>query len=83
MLFNQKVLSKSVADAMAYFGDPETTETEIFIRKFDQFFDCLNVRSLSELKPYTSVEDERLKGNIEIRVMDNTVKCTFYSCQGW
>ena len=54
---------------MAYFGDPDTAETEIFIRTFDRFFDCLNVRSASEwtqkkkpdLKPYTSSDDERLK----------------------
>ena len=58
-----------MADALAYFGDTDTTETELFIRNFDRLFDCLNVRSLSEwatkqkddLKPYTSTEDPRLK----------------------
>ena len=44
------VLSKSVADAFAYFGDVSTTETEKFVRNFDRLFDCLNVRSLSEWK---------------------------------
>lgn len=47
------------------------TETENFIRIFDRFFDCLNVRALSEwkskakpdLKPYTSADDSRLKVN--------------------
>ncbi len=63
------MLSKSVADAFAYFGDTETSETEVFVRNFDKFFDCLNVRSFSEwirkkkpnLKPYTSGDDDRLK----------------------
>ena len=71
-----QVLSKSVADAFAYFGDNSTTETEIFVRNFDRLFDCLNVRSLSEwkskaksdLKPYARPDDCRLK-------VCNTVKC--------
>ena len=58
-----------MADAFAYFGDDLTTETEVFVCNFDRFFDCLNVRSLSEwrtkrkedLKPYTSPDDNRLK----------------------
>ena len=49
-----------MAECFAYYGDPETSETEIFVQLFDQFFDCLNIRSLSEwrlkgkpnLKPY-------------------------------
>lgn len=64
-----QVLSKSVADALAYFGDPKTEETEKFIRYFDKLFDCLNVRSLSEWKtsrkpdrkPYTSPDDSRFE----------------------
>lgn len=68
-LHSIQVLSKSVADGLAYFGVDDTTETEVFVRNFDRFFDCLNVRSLSEwstkrkddLKPYTSPEDSRLK----------------------
>ncbi len=64
-----QVLSKSVADAFQYYGNPETVATEEFIRYADKFFDCLNVRSLSEWvlkrkpdrKPYSSPEDERLK----------------------
>ena len=58
-----------MADAFRYFGDDETTETEVFARNFDRLFDCLNVRSLSEwkskrkpdLKPYTTPDDSRLK----------------------
>ena len=57
-----------MANALSYFGDPETQETEVFLRYFDRFFDCLNVRSISEagqkrkddLKPYISTDDERL-----------------------
>ncbi len=64
-----QVLSKSVADALAYFGNPATEETEKFCRIFDRFFDCLNVRSMKEwvtkrkpdLKPYTSPDDSGLK----------------------
>lgn len=61
-------MSTSVANAFAHFDDPETSETEHFIRQFDHFFDCLNVRSTTEhfqkrkesLKPYTSCDDTRL-----------------------
>ncbi len=64
-----QVLSTSMANGLAYFGDPDTKETELFLRNFDKFFDCLNVRSMSEygqkkkddLKPYLSPDDERLK----------------------
>ena len=40
MLYIQ-VLSKSVADALDYFGDPATEETEKLIRYIDRLFDCL------------------------------------------
>ena len=49
MLYIQ-VLSRSVTDALDYFGDPATEETEKLIRYFDRLFNCLNVRSLSEWK---------------------------------
>ena len=73
-----QALSKSVSDAFKYFGDASTTETEKFILMFDHFFDCLNVRCLSEwkvkrkpdLKPYTSVDDPRL----EVRIIYNVIK---------
>ena len=50
------------------YGFPDTSETERFVRTFDKFFDCLNVRSTDEyikkrkpnLRPYTDVTDERL-----------------------
>ena len=63
-----QALSKSVADGLAYFGDPDTKATEEFVRHFDRFFDCLNVRNLSECKerrkkdlcPYRDANDDRL-----------------------
>ena len=63
-----KVLSTSVAEAFALFDYPDTSETERFVRTFDKFFDCLNVRSTDEyvkqwkpnLRPYNDVTDERL-----------------------
>ena len=62
------MLSESVSNAFAYFNDPTTEETQRFVMYFDRFFDCLNVRSLTEwqhkkklyLKPYRSKDDERL-----------------------
>ena len=38
-----QVLSTSVANALEYYGDPATKETELFVRKFDCLFDCLFV----------------------------------------
>lgn len=63
-----QVLSSSVANALQFYGNPDTTETERFVRTFDKFFDCLNVRSPKEyitkrkehMKPYSSASDERL-----------------------
>ena len=62
------MLSETVANALKYHGDASTTETERFVRTFDKFFDCLNVRNLQEhhhrrkpnLAPYSSSTDERL-----------------------
>ncbi len=45
-----QVLSSSIAEALAYFGHPDTSETEVFLRHFDRFFDCLNVRNKCGLK---------------------------------
>ena len=63
-----KVLSESVANVLAFYGDPATKETERFVRTFDKFFDCLNVRCCGEyckrrkpnLAPYRQESDERL-----------------------
>ena len=64
-----QVLSKSVSNALAYYNNPDTEETQRFVSMIDKFFDCLNVRNRSEwalkrksdLKPYTSPDDYRLK----------------------
>ena len=64
-----QVLSSTVANAFSYYSLEETEETEKFVRHFDKFFDCLNVRSLSEcvhsrkpdLRPYRSPDDPRLQ----------------------
>ena len=58
-----------MADALTFYDQDETTETRVFIRMIDQFFDCLNVRSKLEGKlrrkdqrvPYTSPSDYRFK----------------------
>ena len=63
-----QILSTTVANAMSYLNQEDTMETEKFIRYMDKFFDCLNVRSLSEgtnklkpnLFPYRKATDDRL-----------------------
>lgn len=62
------MLSESVANAPAFYGDPATKETECFVRNMDSFFDCHNVRCCRKyrrrrkpnLAPYTQESDERL-----------------------
>ena len=64
-----QVLSSSVADFMELMGDKEMEETIKFVRTFDRFFDCLNVRNVSEgrktlkpdLYPYRTSDDTRFK----------------------
>ena len=81
-------MSESVANALAFYGDPNTRETERFVRQFDKFFDCLNVRNLEEhrkrrkpnLKPYTDPEDERLTVSIMYSCLTCFIKYTYYSC---
>ena len=49
-----------MGNALEYFGEDETTETKKFVKHFDRFFDCMNVRCTSEgrtkrkpdLRPY-------------------------------
>ena len=58
-----------MANAMKLTGGDEVVETVKFIDKFDKFFDCVNVSSLSGGKlsrnpfksPYRSPSDFRLK----------------------
>lgn len=62
-------MSESVACALEKISREKTTETRIFIRMIDTFFDCLNVKGpkvallkrKDNLKPYTSPRDERFK----------------------
>ena len=65
------MLSSSVSVAILHFLDDKASETAIFCKIFDSFFDCMNVRSLHEggggikrkpnLKPYTSPDDDRFE----------------------
>ena len=58
-----------MANALDFYDLEETKETEEFVRIFDKFFDCLNVRCISasvqrrkpDLRPYRSPDDGRLK----------------------
>lgn len=69
VFFSVQVLSSPVAAAIEYFGDPETVETQKFVRTFDRFFDCSNTRPPKEgilkrkpdLSPYRSLSDRHLK----------------------
>ena len=57
-----------MANALDYYGDPDTAETRTFVRNFDRFFDCLNVWCTQEsihkrkpdLCPYRDPSDSRL-----------------------
>ena len=81
-----QVLSKSVADALEYYSEPDTTETQRFIRYFDRFFDMLNTRHLEEgirkrkpdLAPYRTPDDSRLKVYRYIEVQANIIVRSFY-----
>ena len=63
-----QVFSKSVMIALQESGKEEVLETARFCGMINDFFDCTNVRSLTEhirkrnplIKPYTSADDERL-----------------------
>ena len=58
-----------MANDLDFYGLKETKETEKFVRMFDKSFDCRNVRCISasvqhrksDLRPYRSPDDERLK----------------------
>ena len=61
------MLSTSVAHALEYYGEDDTSETRRFVQNFDRFFDCFNVRCTSEavhkrkpdLRPYRDPGDSR------------------------
>jgi hypothetical protein len=79
-------LSKTVADALAYFGDASTTETQKFVLMFDRLFDCLNVRNYKQwkekrkpdLKPYSSADDKRLEVGSSIRILYEAILTYVY-----
>ena len=64
-----QVLSSTVAAVLKECGSPDASETSNLCKMMDDFFDCLNVRSLKEhklkrkpfLAPYTSVSDPRFE----------------------
>jgi len=64
-----QVLSSSVANALELFYDDRVTETVLFIRHMDRFFDCLNVHNKDQsgrkrnkyLEVFSDVQDERLE----------------------
>ena len=62
-MFCLQVLSASVAHGLEHFQIEGSEETARFVRMFDKFFDCLNVRSLRSVKSdrrgYTTSDDER------------------------
>ena len=62
-----QVLSRSVAVALEESGKEDVSGTAQFCRMMNDFFDCTNVRSLTEhtrkrnhlIKPYETPDDER------------------------
>ncbi len=62
-----QVLSSTMASVLQRFGPPEAGGTAKFCEMMDKFFDCFNIRSLSEgtktrktfLLPYEDVNDKR------------------------
>jgi hypothetical protein len=63
-----QILSGTVANALEEYYGEEVSETVQFIRIFNKFFDCLNVRNILEgrnkrnphLDPYRNVDDPRI-----------------------
>ena len=64
-----QILSSTVSSVLQNFGSPGSSGTSKYCQMFDQFFDCLNVRSLEEhkrerkpmLAPYTDIGDARFQ----------------------
>lgn len=60
--------------ALTLYNDEQTSETQKFVKMFDRFFDCLNVRCTSEgrqkrkpdLRPYRDPNDSRITVSIVI-----------------
>ena len=68
-----QTLSKTISVALSTFETPESIATAEYCEIIDSFFDCLNLRSLTEgrikikpfLEPYVSQNDERFTSLIE------------------
>ena len=64
-----QILSKKMATVLQQYGPPDVQETAKICEMLDNFFDCLNVRSLTESKkkrkpfltPYEDVNDIRFQ----------------------
>ena len=64
-----QVLSSTMSSVLTQFGPSEASATAEYCKMIDQFFDCLNVRSLDEhlrkrkplLAPFISIEDNRFQ----------------------
>ncbi len=88
MFISLQVLSASVANALEYHGDSDSTETAKFVRLFDRFFDCFNARSIDEcikkrkpdLGPYRDPSDSRLSVRL-LTLMFNVYSNN--SCMQW
>ena len=73
-----QVLSRSACEAMKLYGISGSSATQTFLLFMDRFFDMMNVRSKGEhvhtrktdLRPYTSANDERLRVYIILHVSD-------------
>ena len=57
-----QVLGRTVSTCLLETNDPSVVGTAMFCHMVNDFFDCKNVRSASELedKPYENSEDECL-----------------------
>ena len=68
-----QLLSKTMSMALSTFETPQSTATAKYSELIDSFFDCLNVRSLTEerrnikplLEPYGNQNNARFKWLVE------------------
>lgn len=73
-------MSESVSKALYLTGGNAASETAMFISKMDQFFDCLNVSSLTMgkfkrkpfLNPYRSKDDFCIKVHMYMQTLSGT-----------
>ena len=90
MFISLQVLSASVANALEYHGDSDSTETATFVRLFDRCFDCFNARSIDEsikkrkpdLGPYRDPSDSRLSVRLLTLILGRFNVNSNNSCSG-